>query len=202
MSVRCDHTAEDVMFLLKRNWFMEPQDAYDLIEFLPDDVYYEVYYRRHELPLEAQLYFQDDTSKFKLQVIPYPEKEWEKEQADKCEARMKYMKDFKKNYIAPPRTREPIDDEIDRLTTELESKKVIYEDMLRGTRRTKKYAPPGMSAEEDDPMVREMKLRIQILENELNILTPEAESLDKLWTDLSGLDAMLANVVSSFAATP
>jgi predicted RNase H-like nuclease (RuvC/YqgF family) len=173
------------------------EDAYELIEFLPDDVYYEVYYRRHELPPEVQAYYQDNPTKsLKLKVRNYSEKEWEKDQSDKYEARMKYMKDFKKNYIAPPRPREPIDYKIETLKSQLESNKADLTDMMRGANYKKKYT----NSEDDDPMIREVQVKIRQLENELECIEPEADILNRQWTDLSALDAMLENVGSFFGA--
>jgi predicted RNase H-like nuclease (RuvC/YqgF family) len=173
------------------------EDAYELIEFLPDDVYYEVYYRRHELPPEVQAYYQDNpTESLKLKVRNYSEKEWEKDQSDKYEARMKYMKDFKKNYTAPPRPREPIDYKIETLKSQLESSKADLTDMMRGANYKKKYS----TSEDDDPMIREVQVKIRQLENELECIEPEADILNRQWTDLSALDAMLENVGSFFGA--
>ena len=203
MSVRCDHTAEDVMFLLRRNWFISNEDAYELIEFLPDDVYYEVYYRRHELPPEVQAYYQDNPTEslnLKLKVRDYSDKEWEKEQLDRYEMRMKYMKDFTKNYVAPPRPREPIDDQIDTLKSELEKNKLILADMLRGVKYRRRYLGTDPHSEDDDPMVREVQVKVRQIENELECLEPEANILNRQWTDLSALDAMLENAPSFFGA--
>jgi hypothetical protein len=190
------------MFLLRRNWFISNEDAYELIEFLPDDVYYEVYYRRHELPPEVQAYYQDNPTEslnLKLKVRDYSDKEWEKEQLDRYEMRMKYMKDFTKNYVAPPRPREPIDDQIDTLKSELEKNKLILADMLRGVKYRRKYLGTDLYSD-DDPMIREVQVKVRQIENELECLEPEANILNRQWTDLSALDAMLENAASFFGA--
>jgi hypothetical protein len=196
MSVRCDLTVEDVMFLLRRNWFLDDSDVYRMLWELPEDVYYYVYHRRHELPREMHRLFPGGyPHKTKLKIKDITEEEWEDMMLQKEEQRFLAIQRFKKNYEAPPRPRETIDDEIDNVQSSIQRKKIILEDMLRSTKRYKKHVP----AESDEPKIREQRESIQKLENELNTLMERASTLDKLWSEQKCLDAMLSNVGSLYA---
>jgi hypothetical protein len=200
MSVRCDLTVEDVMFLLRRNWFIDDSDIYRMFWELPEDVYYYVYHRRHELPREMHRLFPGGyPHKTKLKITNITEEEWDDMMIQKEEQRFLAVQRFKKNYIAPPRPREAIDDEVDNLQNLIQNKKVILEDMLRATKKYKKYVPVGQrSVEPEEPMIREQRDSIQKLENEFNNLKERTTILDKTWSESKYLDALLENVGSLY----
>jgi len=200
MSVRCDLTVEDVMFLLRRNWFLDDQDIYRMFWELPEDVYYYVYHRRHELPREMHRLFPGGyPHKTRLKITNITDEEWDDMMLQNEERRFLAVQRFKKKYIAPPRPRETIDDEIDNLQTRIQNKKIILEDIIRVTKKSKKYMPPGQRyVEAEEPMIREQRDYIQKLENEFESLKERAITLDKTWTELKFLDALLENAGSLY----
>ena len=182
------------MFLLKRNWFIDIQDIYSMFWELPEDVYYEVYQRRHEVPELAHVFHEDIPNKGRLKIYDIPDTEWEQMNFRIEEQRVRNARNFKNKYVAPPRPREYIDDAIDKLTSQVENKKIIMEDMLRSTKRSKKYVPPGQRVEDtEEPMVRETRRSLQTLENEFVKMKERLDTLNKLWTESKCLDAMLEN---------
>jgi hypothetical protein len=190
MSVRCDFTVEDAMFLLKRNWFMSDQDVYDLFWELPEEVYFHVFDRRDELPVTMQHLFPvpyPNLSKLKIHDIT--DKEWDDEMIRKEEQRIQAVRRFKKNYIAPPRPREDFDDTLDKLESQIGSKRIVLEDMIRLSRKV------GNT----EPMVRDTRQSLEKLENEFSRLKERASTLDKLWSEQKCVDAMLSNVGSLYA---
>lgn len=195
MSIRCDLTVDDVMFLLKRNWFIDIQDIYGMFWELDEDVYQEVYERRHELPREMQSVFMAPYEhNTKLKITDISEKEWNDIIIYDEERRFKAIQRFKKNYVAPHRPRESIDELIQKLEQQIDNKKIILEDMLRVTKKSKKYVPPGQRyVEPEEPMIREQRDCIQKLENEFESLKVRVVTLDKTWSELKCLDALLEN---------
>lgn len=190
MSVRCDFTVEDVMFLLKRNWFISDQDVYDLFWELPEEVYFHVFDRRDELPASMQHLFPVPYPNLsKLKIHDLTDKEWDDEIMRKEEERIQAVRRFKKNYVAPPRPREELDDMLEKLESQINSKRIVLEDMIRLTRKV------GNT----EPMVRDTRRSLENLENEFGRLRERASTLDKLWSEQKCLDAMLDNVGSLYA---
>ena len=182
------------MYLLKRNWFLDIQDIYSMFWELPEDVYYDVYQRRHEVPDLAHVFPEDVPNKSKLKLTEITEKEWNDSVIQEEEKRVRAIHKFKKQFVAPPRPRESVDERIELLQEMIENKKVILEDMLRGVKKSKKYVPPGQRyVEPEEPMIREQRESLQTLENEFNSLKEQASSLDKTWSELKCLDALLEN---------
>jgi len=173
---------------------MDIQDIYSLFWELSEDVYYEVYQRRNEVPELAHIFPDPIQNVSKLKITEVSEKEWNDQIIADGERRIRAIYNFKKKYVAPPRPREPIDDNLSMLKSSLENKKIILEDMLRATKKTKKYVPPGQrSTEPEDPMVREQRDAIQKLENEIAFLNERVITLNKTWSELKCLDALLEN---------
>jgi len=178
------------MFLLKRNWFMSDQDVYDLFWELPEEVYFHVFDRREELPASMQHLFPvpyPNLSKLKIHDIT--DKEWDDEMIRKEEERIQAVRRFKKNYIAPPRPREELDDMLEKLESQIGNKKIVLEDMIRLSRKV------GNT----EPMVRDTRQSLEKLENEFSRLKERASTLDKLWSEQKCVDAMLSNVGSLYA---
>ena len=187
------------MFLLKRNWFLDIQEIYSLFWELSEHVYYDVYQRRHEVPELAHVFPEDVPNKSKLKITEITDKEWNDSVIQEEEKRIRAIHKFKKHYVAPPRPREPIDDTIDNLQFRIENKQIILEDMLRATKKSKKYVPPGQRyVEPEEPMIREQRESLEKLENEINNLKEQVIRLNKTWTELKCLDALLENVGSLY----
>ena len=90
-------------------------------------------------------------------------------------------------------SREDFDDTLDKLESQISSKRIVLEDMIRLTRR--KYGSPG----DTDPMVRDTRQSLEKLENEFSKLKERVSTLDKLWSEQKCADAMLSNVGSLYA---
>lgn len=194
MSICCDHTAEDVLFLLKRNWVMDSQDVYSLFEELSEDVYSEVYYRRSELPLAAQMYFQDSTPVGKIRIGEYSEEDADRDEVERYETRTRVIREFKKTYIAPPRPREVIDDIFDQVQRQLIKKQESLDDMVRTMNRGRTFS---QRKQEEEPMVRDTRAQVETLKNEFEYLKTRIESYDKLWSESNFLDAVPSVVAAS-----
>lgn len=189
MSVRCDFTVEDAMFLLKRNWFFSDQDVYDFFWELPEDVYFHVYDRRGELPPTMQHLFPVACPNFsKLKLHDVTDKEWNDELLRKEEEHVKAVRRFKKNFVTPPRPREDFDDTLEKLEAQLTSKKIALEDMTKRLRQR-----------DNEPMVKDTRAELQKLENGFTSLKEMVVTQDKIWSELKCADAMLANVGSLYA---
>ena len=184
------------MFLLKRNWFMSDQDVYDLFWELPEEVYFHVYDRRDELPENLHHLFPVAYPNFsKLKLHDITDKEWNDEILRKEEERIQAIRRFKKKYVAPPRPREESDLALEESESQLEKNNIMLEDMIRVTKKSKKYVPPGQrESVEDDPMIRQQREKIRNLENGITSLKERVGTLNKTWNELKYLDALLENV--------
>ena len=184
MSVRCDHTVEDVMFLLRRNWFFDRKSVYDLLDELPGDVYYEVLERRHELPPEVEDYFMIvDILPIKTVIRDISDDEWEDMRIQEELLRYEKFKKRKNAFVAPPRPRESIDDLVDMAETALARKQTELDAMLRG--RTYRQRN-----QEEHPAIRDVRAQVEVLKNELEQVNSRLGTCNKLWTELSFLDAV------------
>lgn len=191
MSVRCDHTVEDVMFLLRRNWFFDRKSVYDLLDELPGDVYYEVLERRHELPPEVEDYFLIvDILPIKTVIRDISDAEWEEMRISKELDRYEKFKKRKNAFVAPPRPRESIDDLFDYAQSSLARKQQELDDMLR----TSKYRnrKPG-----EHSMIEYTRSQVETLKNELEMVNSRLITCNKLWTELNFLDAVQLGAVKS-----
>ena len=188
MSVRCDHTVEDVMFLLRRDWFFDTRDVHDLLDELPEDVYYEVLDRRHELPNSVQEYFGiNDMPATNVVVRDISDSEWEQIEIQKEEVRLENIKKRKNAFVGPPRPHEIIDDLLDMAESALARKQAELDVMLRG--RTYRQRN-----QEEQPAIRDMRAQVEVLKNEFELVKTKMATQERLWTELSFLDAVLSDV--------
>jgi hypothetical protein len=176
------------MFLLRRNWFIDRQGVHDLLDELPEDVYYEVLDRRHELPSNVQEYFGiNDMPPTKMVVSDISDTEWEQMEMQKEEVRLEKIKKRKNAFVPPPRPREVIDDLLDYAETTVQKKQNELDGMLRG--RTFRQRN-----QEEHPAVRDTRAQLEILKNELELIKSKMVTHERLWTELSFLDAALSGV--------
>jgi len=176
------------MFLLRRDWFFDTQGVYDLLDELPEDVYYEVLDRRHELPSSVQEYFGiNDMPATKIVVRDISDTEWEQIEVQKEEVRLENIKKRKSAFVAPPRPHEVIDDLVVMAESALARKQTELDVMLRG--RTYRQRN-----QEEQPAIRDMRAQVEVLKNELELVKLRMATQERLWTELSFLDAVLLDV--------
>lgn len=182
VSITCDHTVDDVVFLLKRNWFFSVEDLHELLWELPQDVWDGVLERIDEYPREIQDILRDPPKIYTrtIRVREMTDKEYDDmitHQEDDLERR---KRDHKARFVAPPRDREPIDDEYDAVLKELTDKQLILKDVSKQWKR-----------QTHEPIIRDTERRILVLQNEFEVLSKRVETLNKIWTELRWIDALL-----------
>jgi len=176
------------MFLLRRNWFVDRQDVFDLLDELPEEVYYEVLDRRHELPINVQEYFGiNDTPTTKVVVRDISDAEWEHMEIQKEEVRLENIKKRKNAFVPPPRPREIIDDLVDMAENAVLKKQNELDGMLRG--RTFRQRN-----QDEHPAIRDTRAQLEVLKNELELVKSKMVTQEKVWIELSFLDAALSGV--------
>lgn len=194
MSIRCDFTAEDVVFLIKRNWFWDINDLHDLMWQLPEEVFQKVSARKHEFHPEIQYFFNDYY--YHPSIKEYTDAQWNADQRDIEDKRDKEVREFRKRFVAPPRPRNEIDDIYDHWSKKLEYRKKCLEEAISSATKKRGYiAPSKRTAEiyDSDPLVKEARKNLLLPENELERLKKTVESLDKTWTEEKFVDAMILN---------
>lgn len=182
VSITCDHTVEDVVFLLKRNWFFSEQDLLDLCWELPQDVWDGVLERIDEYPREVRdvLEYPPKIPIGKVKIREMSDNEYEDMRLQEEEDLERRKRQHKARFVAPPRDREAVDDEYDRVLEELNEKQLILKDVSKAWKR-----------DTHRPIIRDTEDRIRMLQNEFEILSKRVESSNKTWTELQWLDALL-----------
>lgn len=179
VSITCDHTVEDVVFLLKRNWFFDTDDLYKLCWELPEPIWNEVCERMNEYPIEIQNLLRDPP-KMHLNVRDMTDAEYNEIRFAQGEDFERRKRAHKARFIAPPRQREAVDDRYEKVAAELAEKQTILKDITKSWKR-----------QSHEPQIRDTEARIRVLQNEFETLSKYVESLNKTWTELQWLDALL-----------
>lgn len=188
MSIRCAHKTEDVLFLLRRNWFLDRQDVFALFDELSEDVFCEVFDRRHELPTDVQEYFAvTEVPNTKTVIRSITDEEWEQLLLDKELERIEYFKKRKDAFVPPPRPQELIDTMFRDIQLKLTKKEEALADMVRTMNRNRTFS---QRKQEEDPMVRDTRAQVEKLKNELDWVKSKIDITDKIWSELSFLDAV------------
>jgi len=182
VSITCDHTVEDVVFLLKRNWFFDVEDLHALCWELPQDVWDGVLERIDEYPREIRdiLECPPIIPIRKIKIREMSDKEYDNMRVAEEEDLERRKREHKARFVAPPRDRELVDDEYDRVVSELNEKQLILKDVSKVWKR-----------ETHRIIIRDTEERILVLQNEFEILSKRVESLNKTWSELHWLDALL-----------
>jgi hypothetical protein len=176
------------MFLLRRNWFLDRQDVFGLFDELSEDVFCQVFDRRHELPNDVQEYFAvTEVPTTKTVIRNISDSEWEKLLVKHEEVRIAHTKKRKSAFVAPPRPRETIDILLDNVQTRLTKKQEALDDMVRMMNRNRTFS---QRKQEEDPMVRDTRAEVETLKNEFEWIKTKILTYDKLWTESSFLDAL------------
>jgi len=168
-----------------------------LFHQLPDDVFEEVTQHRNEYAPDIRwaLGEPDIPSKFvRIPVGDISDKEWSKTMEEKEMERMRRIKAHKAAFVAPPRPSDELDEQIEETKYTLKKRKDILDEFVALSKKIRKYTSPGMrGAGSDEPIVRDAKMEVAIVENELAGLLTRLELSNKRWTDLAWLDAMQAD---------
>jgi hypothetical protein len=182
VSITCDHTVEDVVFLLKRNWFFSVEDLHELCWELPQDVWDGVLERMSEYPREIRDVLQDLPNFYtkKVKVREMTDKEYHNMRMEEEEDLERRKRQHRARFVAPPREREGVDDDYDRILEELNEKQVILKDVSKAWKR-----------QTHEPMIRDTEDRIRVLQNEFENVSKRVEALNKIWIDQQWLDALL-----------
>lgn len=179
VSITCDHTVEDVVFLLKRNWFFDTDDLYKLCWELPDRIWKGVVARMNEYPVEIQNLLLDPP-KMHTNVREMTDAEYNAIRFAQEEDFEHRKRAHKARFFAPPRPRESADDAYDRVVQEINEKHTILKDITKSWKR-----------QSHEPLIKDTEHRMRILQNEFETLSKQVESLNKTWTELKWLDAVL-----------
>ena len=195
-SITCDHTFEDVDFLLKRNWFFDTDGIVDLLNELPWDIYYQVRDLAHTYPEPVRTVLTDhsDVPRTRYTIRDQPQEEIDKEN-EECNAR-RYARiiEHRLAFTAPPRPRQEIDDWHDEAVNNITRQREIVETAKALYIRSLGYIPPSKRKSvnyDKDPFVRDVTERLTLLENELVTLKERIASIDKTWSDLMWTDAVV-----------
>lgn len=192
MGLYCDHTFEDVDTLLKRDWALDVEDIRELLNELPLEIYDKVAENMLDYSRRVRDLFPMRVPT-RLKVSNFTDEMMEKKMNDDQDKLDKWVREHKNSFIPPLRPREVIDDWIDDISSKIEKKKLTLEEMIVLTNKTKKYVPPGQRGlNTEEPMIRDTRAELKVLENEFNELMKQMDVLNKTWTELTWIDAIIA----------
>ncbi len=202
--MECEHTFEDVDFLLKRDWFLDTQDILQLFWELPEDIYLTVIENRRAYAPRIRDLLEFEPLPRPIVIRNVTETEVRAQEEHTRMEREVWMRAHRKAYIPPPRPREEMDDDVDAIRAFLATKREVLEDVTRFANKSRKYVPPSQrtAVETTDPLVRDAIADVTKLENELAKKTTILESINKTWTDLHWLDALHQDVVKRSLPSP
>ena len=196
MSVRCDFKFEDVDVLLKRNWFMDTEDLYDLLYELPEDVYSEVVERRNDYHPNVRWALGEPaipTHFIRKPVRGVSDSEWQTmEETEERESR-NLTEEMKKLFSPPPRPQTHIDIMAYNARADIDKHKDILDKLVDSSRKTQRYLGTSRRGqlEDDNPEIRAARIRLASAENEFARVKELLDSSNKSWNDLMWCDAML-----------
>jgi hypothetical protein len=195
-SITCDHTLEDVDFLLRRNWFFDTDGITDMLNELPWDIYYQVRDRAQTYPEPVRTVLTDhsDVPRTRYTIRDQTQAEIDKD-AEECNARRHSLTmEHRAAFIGPPRPREQIDDWHDELIASILRQRSVVDDAKASYIRARGYISPNKRktlSYDNDPVVSSATDRLVLLENELIALNELIVSIHKTWTDLAWTDAVV-----------
>jgi len=196
MSVRCDHTFEEADFLLRRNWFIDIRDFHRFMNELDDDVFERIVQNRtrYHPNLRWALYPSEVPPWFvRNPVKDISHAEWEAMLVEKEKERIRIIKAYKKEFVAPPRPRDEIDDMVDDAKAEMDECKENLDALLCLAKKTQKYVLPSRRAEigNDNPAICAARAKLASFENRFSRVKELLEASNKRWIEVTWLDAML-----------
>lgn len=196
MGIYCEHTFEEVDFLLRRNWFSDIRDFHRLMHELDEDVFAQVVQNRNRYHpnLRWALYESEVPARFvRTPVKDISDAEWQSMKSDREKERVRRVKEHKKTFVPPPRPRDEMDDMVDDAKAQIDERKEDLDALLSVAKKTQKYMPPGRRTQigDDNPTICSARAHLASLENGLGRAKELLEASNKTWTDLAWLDAML-----------
>jgi hypothetical protein len=119
--------------------------------------------------------------------------EWESMTLDRDKERIRIIKAYKKEFVAPPRPRDKIDDMVDDAKAEMDECKENLDALLSLAKKTQKYVVPSRRGQigDDNPAICAARARLTGFENRFHRLKELLEASNKTWSELACLDAML-----------
>ena len=199
MSLRCDFTFEDADFLLKRNWSLDMEGLHDMINELPEDVYYELLEHRDEYPPSVRwaLHEPEIPSRFlRIPVRDVSDEEWSDMEEKKEREHRRLMTEKWKDFVPPPRPRSDIDDLMDGSKAHVDAAKQTLDKLLAATKKTQKYVVGSRRGEiQDTPAITVARERFVSAENGFVKMKELSDSINKKWRELMLCDAMRQDAV-------
>jgi hypothetical protein len=195
-SITCDHTFEDVDFLLRRNWFFDTDGITDMLNELPWDIYYQVrdLAQTYPEPVRTVLTDHSDVPRTRYTIRDQTQEEIDKEFEEHESRRYSRIMEHRTAFVAPTRPREQVDDWHDELTSSILRQRDLVESAKASYIRSRGYIAPNKRktiSYDNDPDVCKAMDRLVLLENELIALNERIASINKTWTDLLWTDAVV-----------
>jgi hypothetical protein len=194
MSTRADFSVDDAVFLLKRNWFLDVEGLFDFLWSLSDDVYDEVCRRNNEFHPDIQYWLTPNN--LLPGVSEYTQQEWEEDQLLIEQKRQDEIKEFKRNYVPPPRPHSEIDKTYHSVMCDLEATEKLLNEAIARASRKRGYVPPNKRTDnmyDTDPAVQQIRQKIIHIKNRLETLNKILEQEDTIWKEQSVHDALIQN---------
>ena len=194
MSTRADFSVEDAVILLKRNWFLDVEGLFDFLWSLSDDVYDEVCRRNNEFHPDIQYWL--TSNKLLPGVSEYTQQEWDEDQLLIEQKRQAEIKEFKRNYVCPPRPHSEIDKTYHSLMFDLEATEKLLNEAIARASRKRGYVPPNKRTDnmyDTDPAVQQIRQKIINIKNRLETLNKILEQEDTIWKEQNVRDALTQN---------
>ena len=178
---------------------MDVEGLFDFLWELSDDVYDEVCRRNKEFHPDIQYWLTSNT--LLPGVREYTQQEWDEDQSAIEEKRQQEIREFKNNYIAPPRPPSEIDKTYSSVMFDLEATEKLLNDALSRASRKRGYVPPNKRTDnvyDTDPAVQQIRQKIIHIKNRLETLNKILEQEDTIWKEQSVHDALTQNARKSF----
>lgn len=169
------YSFEDADFLLKRDWFLSPEDIDDLLWSLYEEVYQEVYKVRHTYSRRIQdvFYHYEPRPRSRVRELTYEmmEEMWIKEDED----RARKLAESLKNFVSTPPPRSALDDTCAMIQTLLANK---HEKLKNYNQRPRFYVS----------QIEQIAREIANLENEFKNLTDKISARNKTEHELQWIE--------------
>lgn len=180
---------EEFDFLLKRNWFLDREDIYELLWDADEDVFQEIKKRVTTYPetIREIIYSFEPLSikGVKLKIRDLTDEQLELQEFKEQEKRRKELSDAWEAYKTDQKLEPPVgaaDADLDEMFSELQQLKKNLEDAKKKS-LTGRYVPPAMRDKvvADDPRVIEITKKIEKAENEILLQNKLIEQEHNEW---------------------
>lgn len=173
--------------LLTRNWFMDDQHLYDVIDYADEDAWDFIYKNRNKYATKIREYIEPNdyripVEKLRIKIRDLTDKEWDKINREK---ETKLETQFEKDWITyseniSDRPMGYLDQDLDDAWERFGHAKEKLTKYLAS--RTKTYLAPSLRGKEIvDPKQKEIEDHIREMENEYDALQKEIEEADSAY---------------------